>query len=71
MLSPHLLHSFDEEDLHTMHETYLRLCEKLGIRMIDADDGARLRVAQAIVELAQSGTKPSDMEALALAKLRD
>jgi hypothetical protein len=71
MLSPHLLHSFDEEDLHTMHDAYLRLCERLGIRMTDTDDGARLRVAQVIVELAQSGTKPGDIEAVALAKLRD
>ena len=71
MLSPQFLHSFDEEDLHTMHEAYLRLCEKLGIRRTDADDGARLRVAQAIVELAQSGATASDLEALALAKLRD
>lgn len=66
-----LLHSFDEDDLHVMHEAYLRLCEALGIRMSENDDPARLRVAQTVINLAQWGAKPGELQGLALARLRD
>ena len=69
MLSPSLLHSFDEAQLRAMHEIYLHLCGKLNVRVEDRDDALRIRIARVIVELAQSGIKPEHLEGQAMSKL--
>jgi hypothetical protein len=69
MLAASFLHSFDESELHAMHEVYLRLCDRINVHAGEAGDALRIRIARAIVDLARSGIKPDQLEAQAMAKL--
>lgn len=69
MLSPPILHSFDESELHAMQQAYLHICGRLNALVDDSEDVLRIRIARVIVDLAQSGIKPEHLEARALAKL--
>jgi hypothetical protein len=70
MVFRHFLHAFDDAELHTMHDAYQRLCGRLGVRVEDADDPLRIRIARVIVELAQAGIKLEQIETQAMTKLR-
>jgi hypothetical protein len=69
MLSPPILHSFDEAELHAMQQAYLHICGRLNVPVEDREDVLRIRIARVIVDLAQSGIKPENLEAQAMAKL--
>lgn len=63
--------AFDEADLHTMHDIYVRLCSRLGIGLSGGDDALREHVAEVIVALAQTGVDLNALEAQAIEKLRN
>ena len=69
MLSPPILHSFDETELQAMQQAYLHICGRLNVPVDDREDVLRIRIARVIVDLAQSGIKPEHLEAQAMAKL--
>jgi hypothetical protein len=69
MLSPPILHSFDETELQAMQQAYLHVCGRLNVPMDDRENVLRIRIARVIVDLAQSGIGHEHLEAEAMAKL--
>jgi hypothetical protein len=62
--------SFDPEIIATMSEALEKVCEALGLRLVD-DPATRL-VAQKIIELAQRGVRDAtSLSAIALKELKN